>query len=491
MSPIGLIIDHQVEKEEILKRFKSYEPNIDAAVLLKAYDFSSNAHSKQERASGEHYFVHCHAVALSLVDWKMDLPTVCAGLLHDILEDTPISEQTLQQEFGDEITKLVIGMTKLDHLQFQSRDDAQAANWRKMLLATAQDIRVIIIKLADRLHNMKTINFLEEERQKRIAHETISLYAPLAHRLGMFEIKSELEDLAFAVLEPVEYQSLSHKMDSRVAEREKTLAEFTKALEETLAESQIPRRVPARTKSLYSIYQKMLRQGKPFEEIQDALGVRIITDTVSHCYALLGIVHTRFKPIAGTFTDYISIPKMNLYQSLHTTVMGPGGVLVEVQIRTEEMHRTSEYGIAAHWRYKTGEGKEDPHLEEKLNWLRQWIEWLQDLKSPREFLDSLETDLTLHQVFVFTPAGEVKALPAGSTPLDFAFAVHTEVGYSCVGAIVNNKMQKLDHALQSGDICQILTKKNSKPKKDWLKVVRTARARSRIRHYLREHGVEA
>jgi GTP pyrophosphokinase len=479
-----------MEKDEILNRFKSYEPNIDPALISKAYDFSSSAHAKQERASGEHYFVHCHAVAFSLVDWKMDIPTICAGLLHDILEDTPILEETIRQEFGDEITKLVVGMTKIDHLQFQSRDDAQAANWRKMLLATAQDIRVIIIKLADRLHNMKTINFLEAERQKRIARETISLYAPLAHRLGMFEIKSELEDLAFAVLEPEAYQSLSREMNARVNEREKTLVEFTRALEDTFADLNIPRRVPARTKSLYSIYQKMLRQGKPFEEIQDALGVRIITDTVAHCYALLGIVHTRFRPIAGTFTDYISIPKINLYQSLHTTVMGPAGALVEVQIRTEEMHRTSEYGIAAHWRYKTGESKEDPHLEEKLNWLRQWIEWLQDLKSPREFLDSLETDLTLHQVFVFTPGGEVKALPNGSTPLDFAFAVHTEIGYSCVGAIVNKKMVKLDYALQSGDICQILTKKNSVPKKDWLKVVHTARARSRIRHYLRDHGFE-
>lgn len=480
-----------MEKSEVLTRFKAYEPNVDAVLLSKAYDFSTSAHAKQERASGEHYFVHCHAVALSLLDWKMDLPTVCAGLLHDVLEDTPIVEETLRQEFGEEITKLVVGMTKLDHLQFQSRDDAQAANWRKMLLATAQDIRVIIIKLADRLHNMKTINFLEAERQKRIAQETISLYAPLAHRLGMFEIKSELEDLAFAVLEPEGYHSLSSKMDARVSERDKILSTFIKALEEALAESQIPRRVLARTKSFYSIYQKMIRQKKSFEEIQDALGVRIITDTVAHCYAILGIVHTRFKPIAGSFTDYISIPKMNLYQSLHTTMMGPDGALVEVQIRTEEMHRTSEYGIAAHWRYKTGEGKEDTHLEEKLNWLRQWIEWLQDLKSPREFLDSLETDLTLHQVFVFTPGGEVKALPAGSTPLDFAFAVHTEIGYSCVGAMVNNKMAKLDSVLQSGDICQILIKKNSGPKKDWLKIVRTARARSRIRHYLRERGVQA
>ncbi len=480
-----------MNKEEIIDRFHSYEPAIDAVLISKAYEFSEKAHSKQARASGEHYFVHCHAVASSLVDWKMDLPTICAGLLHDVIEDTPVKDDVLRQEFGDEITKLVLGMTKLDHLQFQSRDDAQAANWRKMLLATAQDIRVIIIKLADRLHNMKTINFLEAERQKRIAEETISLYAPLAHRLGMFEIKSELEDLAFAVLEPKEYHSLSQKLEARIAEKEKTLAEFTAALEAALASSQIPHRILTRTKSIYSIYQKMLRQAKPFEEIQDALGVRIITDTISHCYALLGMVHSRFKPLAGTFTDYISLPKINLYQSLHTTVMGPQGALIEVQIRTEEMNRTCEYGIAAHWRYKTGDGKEDLHLEEKLNWLRQWIEWLQDLKSPREFLESLATDLTLHQVFVFTPNGEVKVLPAGATPLDFAFAVHTEIGYSCIGAVVNNKMVKLDYELQSGDICQVLTRKNSNPKKDWLQIVRTARARSRIRRYLRDHGLES
>lgn len=480
-----------MEKTELLARFTAYAPHVDTSLIDKAYDFGYKAHSNQERASGEHYFVHCDAVAESLIEWKMDLPTVCAGLLHDVLEDTPVSEPQLKQEFGEEITKMVVGVTKLDRLQFDSHDDAQAENWRKMLLATAQDIRVIVIKLADRLHNMKTLNYLSREKQQRIAHETISLYAPLAHRLGMFQLKSQLDDLAFMFLYPDEYEELNVKVSAQLAQREVTLAKFKEQVEQALGDSNIPHRILSRTKSLNSIYQKMLRQDKPFEEIQDALGVRVITDTVANCYALLGIVHTQFKPVTGTFTDYISIPKMNLYRSLHTTVMGPGGELVEIQIRTEEMHRTAEYGIAAHWRYKTGESQRDQHLEEKLNWLRQWIEWLQDLKSPREFLDSLKTDLELNQVFVFTPAGEVKALPAGATPLDFAFAVHTDIGMTCVGAHVNNKMVKLDYQLKSGDICRILTKKGSVPKKDWLNFVRTARARSKIRHYLREQGIVA
>jgi GTP pyrophosphokinase len=480
-----------VEKQELLGQFSTYAPHVDTAILAKAYDYAVAAHGDQARASGEHYFVHCGAVAASLVEWKMDLPTVCAGLLHDVLEDTPVSPDTMRSEFGEEITKLVVGVTKLDQLQFSSLDDAQAENWRKMLLATAQDIRVIVIKLADRLHNMKTLNYLSQEKQKRIAHETVSLYAPLAHRLGMFELKSQLEDLAFMYLFPEEYEDLTSKVTALIAQREATLVHFKEAVEKALANTSIAHRILARSKSLYSIYQKMLRQDKPFEEIQDAMGVRIITDTVANCYALLGIVHTQFKPVAGTFTDYISIPKMNLYRSLHTTVMGPGGELVEIQIRTDEMHRTAEYGIAAHWRYKTGEAQRDAHLEEKLNWLRQWIEWLQDLKSPREFLDSLKTDLELNQVFVFTPAGEVKALPAGATPLDFAFAVHTDVGMTAVGAHVNNKMVKFDYALKSGDICTIITKKGSNPKKDWLNYVKTARARSKIRHYLREQGIVA
>lgn len=480
-----------MELPELVSKFRSYAPHTDTALLEKAYAYALKAHENQSRASGEHYFIHCAAVADTLVEFKLDLPTICAALLHDVLEDTPITREQMRLEFGEEITRLVEGVTKLDTLQFSSHDVAQAENWRKMLLATAQDIRVILIKMADRLHNMNTLNYLDRDHQVRIAHETISLYAPLAHRLGMFRLKSQLEDLAFQYLHPEEFQELDSKVKQRNANREAALSSFKQALENHLAKMNIPHRIAIRTKSLTSIYEKMQRQDKPFEEIQDALGVRIITDSVANCYALLGIVHTLFKPVTGSFTDYISVPKMNLYQSLHTTVVSPHGDLIEIQIRTEEMHRTAEYGIAAHWRYKSDDPAHDPHLEEKLNWLRQWIEWLQDLKSPREFLESLKTDLELHQVFVFTPGGEVKALPSGATPIDFAFSVHTDIGMSCVGAKVNNKMVRLDYQLKSGDICEILTKKASVPKKDWLGIVKTARARSKIRHFLREQGIVA
>jgi len=480
-----------VTSEELKARFAEYSPQVDAAILEKAFQFSKTSHANQARASGEDYFVHCEAVAQTLLDFKLDMPTVCAGLLHDVIEDTGVTAEQMKKEFGSEITQLVEGVTKLDSLQFTSRDEAQAANWRRMLLATAQDIRVILIKLADRLNNMRTLNFLEPERQQRIAYETLTLYAPLAQRLGMFQLKSDLEDLAFKYLHPAECADLDREVNALSSSRDKALANFRAVLAKSLEGTGIPHRILARSKSLYSIYSKMLRQKKPYSEIQDSLGVRLITDTIANCYALLGIIHSEFKPVAGSFTDYISIPKINLYQSLHTTAIGPTGDLVEVQIRTEDMHRTSEYGIAAHWRYKTGEHSSDAHMEEKLNWLRQWLEWLQDLKSPREFIESLKTDLELHQVFIFTPMGEVKALPAGSKPLDFAFAVHTDIGMACVGAKVNNKMVSLDYELKSGDICEILTRKGSVPKKDWLRIVKTARARSKIRSYLREKGIVA
>lgn len=480
-----------ITKQDLISQFAAYSPHVDPTALELSWDFAERAHSHQARASGDQYLSHCAAVAESLIEWRMDLPTVCAGLMHDTLEDTPTTETQLRTEFGSEISMLVIGVTKLDALKFESRDEAQAENWRKMLLATAQDIRVIVVKLADRLHNMKTLNFLSQEKRERIAAETMALYAPLAHRLGMFKLKGQLEDLSFAHLHPGEHAELARKVGEQLAQSGQKLGEATAAVEKVLASAGIPCRILSRTKTLWSIYKKMERQNKPFEEIQDALGIRLITDTVANCYALLGIIHTHFKPVAGSFTDYISTPKLNLYRSLHTTIVSPSGELVEIQIRTEEMHRTSEYGIAAHWRYKIGETAKDVHMEEKLNWLRQWIEWLQDLNSPREFLDSLKTDLEFNQVFVFTPAGEVKVLPAGATPLDFAFAVHTEIGYSCVGAMVNSKMVKMDQPLKSGDICRILTKKGSKPKKDWLNYVKTARARSKIRGWLREKGIVA
>ena len=476
-----------MELDELLKKFREYSSQ-DTTVLEYAWNYASEQHHDQKRASGEMYFVHCAAVAELLVDYKMDLETVAAGLLHDVLEDTKITHDAFRKEFGDEIYTLVAGVTKIETLKFSSRDEAQAENWRKMLLATAKDIRVIVIKLADRLHNMRTLNFLSREKQLEISHETLSLYAPLAQRLGIFHLKSELEDLSFKFLHPDEYQSLLAKVQLRYAKREKLLADFKAELEKHLAGAQVPHRVLARVKNLYSIYRKMLRQEKPFEEIQDALAVRIITDTVINCYALLGTVHATFKPVAGSFTDYIAVPKMNLYQSLHTSVMASSGEIIEIQIRTEDMHRTSEYGIAAHWRYKLGDKGADKHLDEKLNWLRQWMEWLQDLSSPREFIESFKTDLELDQIFIFTPKGDVKPLPVDATPIDFAYAIHTDVGNTCIGAKVNSKMVRLDHAMKSGDICEIITRKNSAPHKDWLTTVKTAGARSHIRKWLREHG---
>jgi GTP pyrophosphokinase len=476
-----------MELDDLLKKFREYSTE-DTTRLEYAWQFSLEAHTNQKRASGEVYFIHCSAVAEILLDFKMDLETIAAGLMHDVLEDTSVSHETFRKEFGEEIYALVLGVTKIETLKFSSRDEAQAENWRKMILATAKDIRVIVIKLADRLHNMRTLNFLTKEKQLEISHETISLYAPLAQRLGIFHLKSELEDLSFKYLHPDEYQSLLAKVQLRFVKREKLLEEFKEGLEKHLGSTQIPHRVLSRAKNLYSIYRKMVRQNLPFENIQDALGIRIITDTVINCYALLGTVHSIFKPVGGSFTDYIAVPKMNLYQSLHTSIMASSGEIIEIQIRTEEMHRTSEYGIAAHWRYKLGGSGANRHLDEKLNWLRQWMEWLQDLSSPREFIESFKTDLELDQIFIFTPKGDVKPLPVGATPIDFAYAIHSDIGDACIGAKVGNKMVKLDCELKSGDICEILTRRNSSPKKDWLGVVRTAGARSHIRKYLREHG---
>ena len=476
-----------MELQDLLDKFKKYS-NQEPDLIKKAYNFAKKAHANQKRLSGEIYFTHCQAVSDILLDFKMDIETVAAGLLHDVIEDTTVTHEKFKEEFGEEVYTLVMGVTKIAALKFSSFGDAQAENWRKMLLATARDIRVIIIKLADRIHNMSTLNFMPKEKRIEVSHETLSLYAPLAQRLGMFNIKSQLEDLSFKYLFPDEYKSLAAKVQLRFTKREKLLEEFTHDLEEHLTESQIPYRVLSRAKNLYSIYRKMLKQNLPFEDIEDTLGIRLITDNISSCYALMGLAHSIFKPVIGSFTDYIAVPKMNLYQSLHTTVMAPSGEFVEIQIRTEEMNKTSEYGIAAHWRYKMGDGTKDAHLNEKLDWLKQWIEWLQDISSPREFIESFKTDLELDQIFIFTPTGEVKALPVGATPLDFAYAIHSDIGNTCIGAKVNNKMLRLDQNLKSGDVCEIITRKKSIPKKDWISFVKTARARSHIRRFLKENG---
>jgi GTP diphosphokinase / guanosine-3',5'-bis(diphosphate) 3'-diphosphatase len=475
-----------MEFKTLKEKIEEYLPGADFAFLEKVFAFSKNAHKDQKRESGADYFTHCYWVARILADYKLDLPTICAGLLHDVLEDTSVTPEGLEKEFGKEITDLVLGVTKIEKFDFSSHDEQTAENWRKMLLATAKDIRVILVKLADRLDNMRTVSYLPQKRQAQFAAETLNLFAPLAQRLGMFSLKSELEDLSFKTLYPKDFEDLQKNVQAKFKAANQALSNFKKDLEKHLSKTDIPHRVVSRQKNFYSIRRKMQSQKITYHEIQDTLGVRIITDNVSNCYALLGIVHSAYKPLDGSFTDYIALPKINMYQSLHTTIISPAGDIVEIQIRTENMHRTCEYGIAAHWRYKMGDSK-DLHLNEKLDWLKQWIEWLQDLTGSREFIETFKTDLELQQVFIFTPKGEVKALPQGSTPLDFAYCVHSEIGNKCVGAKINNRIVSLDYELKSGEICEILTRKNAVPHQNWLKIVKTARARSHIRRYFQEH----
>lgn len=478
--------DHYLD--EILAGFKEYNPNHDTAMIEKAYFFAKKAHENQKRLTGEPFFTHCCEVAKILLEHKLDADTISAALLHDTVEDTDTTIKDIETNFNKEIANMVAGLTKIDRLENTSTDEETVENWRKMLIAVSNDMRIILIKLADRTHNMKTLDALAPKRQKEKALETLNLYAPLAQRLGMFSIKNELEDLSFKYLFPEEYKQIVAGVDRKKANLDKRLAAFKSALGAVLDKDQIPHRLLSRVKNYYSIFRKMKKQDSTFEQIQDLLGVRIITDTVLDCYRALGALHANFKPLAGSFTDYIAMPKMNMYQSIHTTVFFEGS-LVEVQIRTEDMHRTCEYGIAAHWRYKLG-SKADPNLDEKLNWIRQWIEWQRDLTAPREFLESFQTDINLNQIFVFTPKGDVKVLPEHATPLDFAYLVHTEIGDHYSGALVNGKMVKMNSILKSGDIVEIQTRKNVEPKPQWLEAAKTARARSKIKTFLRSRGIE-
>ena len=476
--------------QALLHKFKEYNPNQDTSLIEKAYHFAEKAHTGQKRESGEPYFTHCCQVANILMDFNLDADTICAGLLHDTVEDTSITLEDLKREFNKEIAHMVQGVTKISDLKFSSTDEETVENWRKMLIAVAEDVRVILIKLADRTHNMRTMDVMPPDRQQFKAYETISLYAPLAQRLGMFTIKTDLEDLSFKYLHPAEYNDIKAQVEARTADRQAALETFKKQLEPALKADHLDFRILARAKNYYSIYRKMQKHHCTFAEIQDSLGVRIITKTVQDCYRALGLVHSVFKPIAGTFTDYIATPKANMYQSIHTTVLSPTGDIIEIQIRTEEMHRTCEYGIAAHWRYKMGNVKPDKNFDEKINWIRRWIEWQQDLTAPREFLEGFKTDVNLQQIFVFTPRADVKSLPEGSTPIDFAYAIHTDIGDHYVGAKVNNRMVRMDYAFKTGDVCEIITRKNGEPKRDWLEFAKTAGARSHIKRYLRGKAVE-
>lgn len=493
--------------DQLLARAQGYLLESNLEILKKAYQFSQTAHQHQLRAGGSPYITHPLEVAIILSEFHLDLPTLTAALLHDVLEDTSASPETLKKEFGEEVAHIVEGVTKiasleeihsgelLTHKAKKAELLQQAENWRKMLIATAHDIRVILLKLADRLHNMQTLESLEPERKKRIAEETLTLYAPMAQRLGIYQMKSQLEDLSFKILEPELYSSLKQKLAYQQQQREEQLKKYMAKIEEVLGNLNFPYKISARPKNLYSIYRKMLRQNKSFEEIQDLSGVRILTDTVEHCYALLGMIHNRFTPLPNTFTDYIAVPKNNLYQSLHTTIEMAKGEIVEIQIRTEEMHQTAEYGIAAHWRYKLSpqsaihspQKNNKDSVDERLDWLKHLLEWQSESKKPEEFLEDLKVELQFDQVFVFTPKGEVKKLPQGSTPVDFAYAVHTEIGHQCIGAKINNKMVRLDTKLKSGDQVEILLKKGGHPHKDWLNFVRTPRAKAKIRKFFREH----
>ena len=470
--------------ETLIEAIPKYQPGADLDVLSRAYQFSAVSHQGQQRASGEPYLSHPLEVATLLVDFKMDVTTVTAGLLHDVLEDTTATKADLEREFGGEIAELVDGVTKIGKLAFSSREERQAENFRKMLVAMARDLRVLMIKLADRLHNMRTLDYLPPDRSRKIAQETLDIYAPLAHRLGMAKVKAELEDLALRNLNPGDYLDLQKRVAKRRLEREADINQVIAILQRKLSEVGIDSQIRGRPKHFYSIWKKMHDQGREFDEIYDLTAVRVITASVRDCYGALGVIHSLWKPVPGRFKDFIAMPKVNMYQSLHTTVIGPKGDPVEIQIRTREMHRIAEEGIAAHWLYKERKAGKDK-LDESLVWLRQLIETQQDTKDPREFMDTVRVDLFPDEVYVFTPKGDVKALPEGATPLDFAYAVHTKVGEHCVGAKVNAKLVPLRFTLRQGDIVEIVTSPNQHPSRDWLKIVKSTRARAKINQWLK------
>jgi guanosine-3',5'-bis(diphosphate) 3'-pyrophosphohydrolase len=476
-----------VDLEGIVKEMLRHYADGDAELVRRAYAYAADAHGAQKRVSGEPYITHPAAVAMLIAELGMEAATIAATLLHDVPEDTARTTEDIRLEFGDEIGRLVEGVTKLGRLQGQSRDAHQAENIRKMFLAMADDLRVVIIKLCDRLHNMRTLAPLPPDKQQRIARQTIEIYAPLAHRLGIWQIKWELEDLAFKYLEPEQYKEVAEHLAARRQVRERFIDQAMKTLASELEKAGIRAELSGRAKHLWSIAQKMRRKNVGFDEVYDLLAIRVIVADVPGCYAALGIVHTLWPPIPGQFDDYIAVPKANLYQSLHTAVMGPGGQPLEIQVRTGEMHALSEYGIAAHWRYKEGgKADRDRDYESKLAWVRQLLEWQHDVTDAQEFVESLKVDVFQDEVFVFTPKGEVKALTAGATPIDFAYRIHTDVGHRTIGAKVNGRIVPLDHRLQSGDIVEIVTSKAARgPSRDWIGMVRTPGAREKIRQWFK------
>jgi len=472
---------------ELIERVRAYQPSADAELLRRAYEFSAKAHEGQKRKSGDPYFVHPASVAGIITELRLDASSVCAGLLHDVVEDTSVTTRDLEREFGNEVASLVDGVTKLGKINFTSREDRQAENFRKMVVAMARDIRVLLIKLCDRVDNMRTLEHMKPDSQERIARETIEIYAPLANRLGIQAFKSELEDLSFRWLEPDAYSEVEQAVQKTKKERDKYILEVTKVLAGRLAEQGFAADVVGRSKHLYSVWRKMKANECSIDQIHDIIAFRITVESVSDCYAALGVIHSQWTPVPGRFKDYIALPKPNMYQSLHTTVIGPGRERIEIQIRTHEMHRVAERGIAAHWKYKErhGGGVADADAQ-RFGWLRQLMEWQKDLKDPAEFLEGVKVDLFQDEVYVFTPKGEVRVFPRGATPIDFAFAIHSKLGEHITGARVNGKLEPLRYKLRNGDVLEVVTAAHQQPSKDWLDIAATTRARAKIRNFLRQ-----
>src|SRR5246500_3458169 len=467
--------------EELLEKLKKHRPSEDPWMVRRAYEIATERHHDQFRSSGDPYLSHLLEVAHILADMRLDATTLAAALLHDVIEDTEFPISRIEERFGADVARLVEGVTKIGRLNMMAPETRQAENVRKMLLAMVHDVRVVLVKLADRLHNMRTLEYLEPEKQQRISRETLDIYAPIAHRLGMGIVRGELEDLAFRFLEPESFLALQKEVSDKAPVHKKFLEEVQATIRSKLVENGIPAELEARVKGLYSLHRKIVRQERGLEQVYDLLAVRVVTDTERNCYAALGVVHHIWRPVPGRFKDYIAMARPNLYQSLHTTVLHTGQAF-EVQIRTQDMHRIAEEGVAAHWKYKDGKSAQDD--DQRITWMRQLIEWSQELEEPGEFLSTLKIDLAPVEVYAFTPKGRVLELPRGATPVDFAYTVHTEVGHQCVGAKVNGQMVSLRHEIVSGDVVEILTQKGHKPSRDWLSFVKSSHARTKIKHWI-------